>query len=160
MTKYIFRKAEFKDLEDIRLLYKLIKGSIYCPWNEYYPNEENLFADFNSDNLFVLNVDEKLIGVISINPENELDVLNIWENIKCLEFARFAISPLYQGMGYGTIIIKEIEKIILQRGYSSIHILVYVDNIPAIKLYDKLGYINKGKLYMYGRNYFAYEKLI
>jgi len=54
------------------------------------------------------------------------------------EIGRMFILPLYQGLGYGTSLLNELEKYAFENGYTSVTLDA---SLPAYGLYEKRGYI-------------------
>ena len=104
--------------------------------------------------------DNKVIGSISIVPENEMDELDCWKNNNSKEIARVVVDKLYQGNGISLKMVNYIEEILKERGYKSIHLSVEKNNIPAYKTYVKAGFVLIGDADMYGNSYFLMEKNI
>ena len=154
--------AEKTDLDSVLELYENVKKTIYCVWDDEYPTMENINFDFEHDCLYVLKDEEKVIGAISVNYENEFDDLkDVWLYTKdpC-EIARLVVNPEYQNKGLGEFIIKEISKILSEKGYYCIHLAVAVNNLPAVRLYDKCGFLQDCTIYMFDNYYYFYEKRI
>ena len=69
--------------EDRNAILKLYRTRLYGPadWNEYYPNEETIEFDLSRDALFVMKNDAgELIATISIDEDEEVDSLTVWEH--------------------------------------------------------------------------------
>lgn len=136
-----FRKAKLDDILKIKNLYDSVKGSEFCTWHDEYPGDFELNEDFNTDNLFVLEDNNDVIGAISFIPENELDDVEgfqIYED--ACEFARVAIRKDYQGKGLSKLLVTNIIEEAKKRNKKTIHILVAKINIPAQKLYKSCGF--------------------
>lgn len=52
-----------------------------------------------------------------------------------------AVSPGYRGIGIGTTLMDEAESAARQAGYDHLSIQVYEQNIGAVRLYERLGFI-------------------
>ena len=54
------------DTEEILCLYKAQLGQEFCPWDEHYPERENIAFDLERDALFVMkNEKDEIIAAIS-----------------------------------------------------------------------------------------------
>ncbi len=157
--QYDFRNAKREDASDIYSLYKSVLGEEFCVWNENYPDMLEIEGDLTSDNLFVLTDREKIIGAISIVPENELDAFDIFTSAGA-EIARVVIAKDYRGNGLSGKMMEEIETVLRKRGCKSIHLSVAKANIPARKTYIKAGFQTVGEAEIYGGEYFLMEKEI
>ncbi len=157
-----FALADADDADKILSLYRSVIGSEFCVWDEVYPGMEEIRADLETKNLFVLRSCAEIVGAISIVPENELDELECWRDRdgSIAEIARVTVAPGFQGRGLARIMVQEIEKILVDRGFTRVHLLVARENIPALKTYEKAGYPVMGECDMYGHRYFACEKVL
>ncbi len=158
---YIFDVAGAGDADKVLALYQSVIGREFCTWNEFYPGAEEIRADYESGNLFVLRDGAEIIGAISIVPENELEELEFWsiKDGKAGEIARVAVAPEYQGRGLALLIVRETEKILKHRGCGAVHLLAAKINIPACYTYQKAGYDLMGECDMYEHWFCAYEKV-
>jgi ribosomal protein S18 acetylase RimI-like enzyme len=158
-SSYTFETAGAGNADSILALYRSVMGGDFCTWNEFYPATEEIRADYESCNLFVLKDGAKIVGAISIVPENELDDLEFWEirDGSAAEIARVAVSPEYQGSGLALRMVLDTEKILKDRGCRAVHLLAAKINIPACYTYQKAGYRMTGECDMYGHRFCAYE---
>ncbi len=157
--KYIFRKAEKEDASAVYALYKSVIGEEFCVWNDAYPDMIEIEGDLDENDLFVLTEGEKIIGAISIVPENELDGFDCFTSDGA-EIARVVIAKEYRDRGLSYKMVGEMEKILLKRDYKSIHLSVAKSNIPAYKTYIKAGFKTVGEAEIYGGDYYLMEKQI
>ena len=159
--KMLFRKAEKSEADEIRALYQAVIGTPFCTWDESYPGETEIAGDLSAGTLYVLEEDHKMIGAISIVPENEMDHFRCWsvkENAR--EFARVVINPDHQHKGLSVYLVEGVIRTLQRQGVVAIHIAVAKDNIPALKLYQKMGFDFCGEADMYGHSYFLCERII
>lgn len=161
MEKYCFRLAKKEELKDVLLLYKNALEEEFCVWNEEYPSEFEINNDYLNNNLFVLLIDDKVIGALSLVDENELDDYNGWiikDNY--IEMARVVISKFYHGKNLAKLMVECIIKECIKRKYKSIHIACQVDNIPAIKTYQKVGFSFYDKVSLFNNIYYMCEYIL
>ncbi len=157
----VFRKAKKRDSEVIMNLYRSVVGSPFCTWNESYPSENETTGDLSSGSLYVLEQASELIGSISIVPKNEIDGFTCWkvkENVR--EFARVVLRPDYQKKGLSVYLVEGVIQELQKQGVDAIHIAVAKDNIPAQKLYRKMGFDFLAEADMYGHSFYLCEKLL
>ena len=118
--------------EHTEQIVKLVQDTIKAIYPNYYPQEvvdffcehhcrENIVRDINCGNVGVLVVDHQVVGTGS-HEENHI--------------TRVYVSPEYQGKGYGSFIIGELENVIR----SSYDKVCLDASLPASHLYEKLGY--------------------
>ena len=157
----IFRKAKWNEAETILNLYRAVIGTPFCTWDELYPGITEIAEDLSSGTLYVLEENRELIGAISIVPENELDHLECWkvrENTR--EFARVVLRPEYQHKGLSVILVEGIIRELQKQNVAAIHIAVAKDNLPAQRLYQKMGFDFCGEADLYGHRFFLCEKTL
>lgn len=78
----IFRLALFKEKEIILNMYNENRNKSYTAWNDTYPTIDNILKDIETNNLYVLEVNNEIAGSISINYENEPTIIKsskIWK---------------------------------------------------------------------------------
>ena len=142
-------------------LYRAVIGTPFCVWDESYPGEEEIQNDLASGTLYVLERDGEVIGAISIVPENETDDLDCWkvkENAR--EFARVVVRPDCQHQGLSFYLVDGIIQELKKQHAAAIHIAVAKRNIPAQKLYRKMGFDFCGESEIFGSNYYLCEKIL
>lgn len=126
--KYI--KADSKLCGEI---YSLVQLTIKTVYPKYYPKEvvsffctlhslDNIGRDIENDNVYALFDNGILVGTGSFLDNH---------------ITRVYVLPEYQGRGYGTYIIRQLENVIKQNYESS----VLDASLPAAMLYERLGYI-------------------
>ena len=106
-----------EDLSNVLSLYETVKKQKFCVWDDEYPTIENIEYDFNHECLYVLKEENKVIGAISVNYENELDeLIDVWLYTKDVcEIARVVIDPNYQNKGLGEFMINEMCKLLREK---------------------------------------------
>ena len=155
-----FRLAQWDDAERVLLLYQSAKGSAFCVWNDSYPSMAEIEHDLETGNLYVMTDGGKVIGAISIVPENELDGFDCWSCKDGKEIARVVIDKDYQGNGLSFEMVQNIVSILRKNGCKAIHLSVAKTNVPAYKTYIKAGFAVVGEAQMYGNDYYFMEKAI
>ena len=98
----------------------------------------------------------EVIGAISIVPENETDNLDCWkvrENAR--EFARVVVRPDCQQQGLSFYLVDGVIRELKEQHTAAIHIAVAKSNIPAQKLYRKMGFDFAEKADLFGNHYFS-----
>ena len=152
--------AKEEDREELLSLYHAQVGREGCPWTEEYPSNETITFDLSRDALFVLKIDNKIYGAISLEDDEEVNALPYWN--KALEpeaeFARICVLPDSQQKGIGRALLTFLHEELKRREYKGIHIVVNKFNPKALRLYDSFGYKNVGECFMYNQNFFCYEK--
>ena len=154
-----FIAADKDALPKILSLYRSVVGTKGCTWDAFYPNEDTLLEDFEAGQLFVLRKGVQILGAGSIVPENELDDLEHWQVRKnAMELARIVIAPTFQGNGYGKLLVTKLCDHLARSGCKAVHLLVAQENIPAQRMYQGIGFQNRGTCHRYDIDFFVYEK--
>ncbi|MDH5201013.1 MAG: GNAT family N-acetyltransferase [Candidatus Bathyarchaeota archaeon] len=83
----------------------------------YYSQEEFYFAD----------VDGRTVGILNLNPGEGL-------------ISNIGVDPSQRGRGYGRQIMLFGLKTLKERGLERARLRVHVDNKPAVRLYESLGF--------------------
>ncbi len=75
-------------------------------------------------------------------------VTRVRDNLKYRHRATFGISLQREvcGLGLGTIMLKEILKIVRQTSFEQLELTVFADNLRAIHLYEKAGFKKVGSM--------------
>lgn len=155
-----FRPAQQSDAQYILSLYQRAQSSGFCVWNDSYPSMAEITHDLETESLYVLTDGGKIIGAISVVPENELDGFACWSCSSGKEIARVVIDKAYQGRGLSFEMVQNIQSILRKSGCSAIHLSVVKSNIPAYKTYVKAGFVTVGTADMYGNHYYLMEKAL
>ena len=154
----VFRNARADEAEAVYALYRSVIGTRFCAWDETYPGLFEIRRDLAAGALFVLEEEGRIIGAISLAPENELDELSCWSaGEKAGEFARVVICPERQGKQLARLLVSHILEEMKRRGYRWAHISVASENIPAQKTYGHFGFTAVGQEEMWGHCFYLYE---
>ncbi|WHF52179.1 GNAT family N-acetyltransferase [Chryseobacterium gotjawalense] len=166
--QFHFRKAVSDDKETIwKILQQAIerrKNDGSTQWQDGYPNLETIENDIQNDYGFVLTLEDTILGYAAVIPDTEPAYETIegkWlSDGKYMVVHRVAVSTESAGKGIATQIFKEIEKIALSKNILSIKVDTNFDNIPMLKILDKLGYQYCGEVYFRNAARKAFEKLL
>lgn len=133
--EYEIVMATEADRSEILALYKEQIGREYCPWDERYPSNEAIDWDLSRNALFVLRMNGKINAAVSIEEDEEVDLLPCWDKsiIPVGELARLAVLPEKQNKSLGRIMLKFGMDELKRRGFKGIHILVNKYNVKAIR---------------------------
>ncbi len=158
----IFRNARNEEREAIHAIYESVKGGEFCVWDETYPTYTEIDGDLAANTLYVLADGERIAGVLSVVPENEMDGLDCWKvkDGEQREIGRIAVSPDYRGHGLAGKMVESACELLKKSGASAVHISAAKINIPAQKTYRRLGFETVGEEYMYGADYLLLEKIL
>lgn len=140
------RQARFKDIPDILEITKLAFGKYTLnklqeeffgemlggkPWYEYKNREIEGYVKGNIYLCIVAEIEGKVVGYATYYQDLGRGIATIGNN---------AVHPEYQGKGIGTLLQKEIKRRMEEDGFTKFSVATMSIDIPAQKLYEKLGY--------------------
>jgi ribosomal protein S18 acetylase RimI-like enzyme len=111
-------------------------------WDDQYPNPDSILHDLEDGNLFIAELREKLVGAVALNQEQEPEYSAMpWVcPSPCLVVHRLCVSPVHQGNGIGSALMRFAEQRATGDGLGSIRLDVYSGNPRVVNLYQHLGY--------------------
>ena len=168
LTKMILRKAAFLEAP---VIWEILQQAIYQrkkdgskQWQNGYPNEQTVHNDITNGNAYVLIDDEVIIAYTAIIFGVEAaysDLQGRWlSNDNYAVVHRVAASNLVRGKGVATHLFKMIEDVCIEQKTYSIKVDTNFDNVPMMKILDKLNYTYCGEIFFSGAPRKAYEKLL
>ena len=125
------REAGFSDFEPIRYIVEKTIKSIYP---DYYPKGAvDFFLEYHCDESIKKALKEETVLLLEAGG-NYVGTGSIRGN----RVQRFFVLPEFQGRGYGTVIMNEIEK----RIFFNHDEIILESSLPAYEFYLKRGYIS------------------
>ena len=164
----ILRKATVSEIPQIwKILLQAIeqrKQDGSKQWQNGYPNEQTVRDDIAKEFAYVLVEDEKIIAyaavIFGIEPAYN-NIQGKWlTNEDYVVVHRVATSNEVKGRGIATQLFKMVEGIATEQNVFSIKVDTNFDNIPMLKILDRLGYSYCGEIFFNGAPRRAYEKVI
>ncbi len=133
-------------------------------WQDGYPNMDSIKNDIEQDFGFVLESENQILGyaavIFEIEPAYEIIEGKWLSNQEYVVIHRVAVSEVYVGLGIATIIFQEVEKVAISKNIFSIKVDTNFDNIPLLKILNKLNYTYCGEVYFRGSARKAFQKLL
>ena len=165
---YSFRKASVHDIPQIwTIIQQAIvrrKNDGSQQWQDGYPNEDLIRKDIVDGIGYVLTDDDAIVGYAAIifNVEPAYEKLKgTWlTNEDFAVVHRVAISDYYLGKGLAQKIFLFTEDLALDNNIFSIKVDTNFDNIPMLKILEKLGYTYCGEVFFRGDARKAFEKIL
>ncbi len=118
-------------------------------WNEEYPARERLRKDIAKGNMYLLMDGNQVAAsvVLDQHEDPEYDEVD-WkdERGEPLVVHRLCVHPGWQGRGLSKRLLREIERMARQKGYTSIRLDTMMKNERAVNLYDSQGYERRGTI--------------
>ena len=164
------------DIDEIEELYNnlndvLERGINYPGWKKgIYPVRANAIKGINEGNLYIAKYKDKIVGSVILNhePESGYDSAR-WKTAnnynEILVVHTLVVNPNYFRLEIGKRLINFASELVEKLNMKSVRLDVYEKNKPAIKLYEKYGFIYVDTvdlgLSIYGLDWFKlYEKVV
>lgn len=140
------RPARFEDIEAVKTITEAAFGPMSMgrmsedffgeklggkPWHFYKNREVGDYAENNSHLVIVCETEGKTVAYATWLPDPEKGTAQIGNN---------AVHPDYQGRGIGKLMQQEIFRRMKEDGYRRFMVSTLSVDIPAQKVYEKLGY--------------------
>jgi ribosomal protein S18 acetylase RimI-like enzyme len=166
----MIRKATINDIDCIINVTKacarhMIARNIF-QWNEFYPNRTAFENDVKRKELYVIEIENTVIGciVISIVMDDEyIPIQWLTPNENNIYIHRLAIQPKYQGKGYAQLLMDYAEKFSIENNYTSIRLDTFSQNNRNQKFYELRGYQKLGSIFFPKQSehpFYCYELVI
>ena len=159
------RKANRKDINSVLEIFKsainvMVANGIF-QWDNIYPDEKILYEDIQKNQMFLGEIDGKIVSIFTLNQECDEEYKNGNWNYKRSSFAvihRFCVNTNFQHMGIGKKIMNIIEEMLKEDKIEAIRLDAFSLNPYALKLYENLGYIKVGEVNWRKGLFYLYEK--
>ena len=160
------RKA---DITEVPVIWEIIQDAIEqrrqegsSQWQDGYPNELSITNDINKGYGYILTENGTILCYAAIIFDKEPayeDIEGKWlTNGDYGVVHRVAVSKLAKGKGIATKLFQSIEGLCLEHHIYSIKVDTNFDNVPMLKILDKLGYTYCGEVHFRGAARKAFEK--
>ncbi len=164
------KRAIISDLNDLLAITKrcakhMIDKEIY-QWNELYPSKEVLQKDIVLQQLWKLEVDHKIIGLIVLTDIEDAEYKDIkWltKNHQNLYIHRLAVHPEFQGKGYAQKLMDFAENYAFKNNYVSVRLDTFSQNKRNQEFYKKRNYIQLDAIYFPKQSehpFYCFEKIM
>lgn len=165
-----FRKTNEKDIDNIMKIIKMsqeyFREQGIDQWQNNYPNLEVIQNDINNNHSYVLLKDGNIVATAAISFDGESTYDKIYDGQWLTEddyavIHRVAVDNSLKGLGIGGEIIKEAEKLCIERGIKSIKVDTHEHNKSMQRLLEKNKFKYCGVIYLSdGDKRIAFEKQI
>ena len=133
-------------------------------WQDGYPNEQTIQEDLVNDCAYVLVDNGRIIAYAAIIFDIEpayTEIQGEWlTNDQYVVIHRVATSNEVLGKGIATQLFQLIEGVALESNVYSIKVDTNFDNIPMLKILEKLEYVYCGEVFFRGGARKAFEKVL
>ena len=163
----MIRKAKKEEIPQLLAITRdcaqyMISQNIY-QWNDSYPSKKAFENDVLRDELFVLIIENNLIGCIVLTSKIDKEYLPVkWltPNKNNFYVHRLAIHPEYQGKGFAQKLMDFAENLSVKNNYSSIRLDTFSKNTKNQKFYELRGYKKLESIYFPNQSndpFYCYE---
>lgn len=133
-------------------------------WQDGYPNEQSIRNDIENGYAYVLTEADTVIAYAAIlfdkEPAYEAIEGKWLTDGDYTTVHRVATPKAVKGKGIATRLFEMIEDLSHEHGIYSIKVDTNFDNIPMLKIVEKLGYTYCGEVYFRGSARKAFEKVV
>lgn len=166
----MIRKAKLSDLVSVLEIIKacathMINNNIY-QWNAHYPNAEAFKNDINRNELYVLELNNKLIGCVVLSTIMDQEYKPVkWgtKNTNNLYIHRLAVHPKQQKKGHAQALMAFAENDAVNNNYTSIRLDTFSKNVRNQKFYELRNYNRLGSIFFPKQSkapFYCYEKVL
>ncbi|WP_298531936.1 GNAT family N-acetyltransferase [uncultured Algibacter sp.] len=150
----MIRKAVPSDIQNILEITKacaadMITKNIF-QWNAFYPNKTPFIKDLERDELYVIQIANKILGCITISTvmdEEYIPVSWLTSNENNIYIHRLAVHPKSQSKGYAQKLMAFDENQAIEKNCKSIRLDTFSQNQRNQKFYTQRGYKKLGCIY-------------
>jgi len=164
----MIRKAIMEDIKNIIGIINqtIVEMSTYnnTQWDENYPREKDFMNDIQNGDLFVVEREGRLVGLVCINKVEpvEYNELNWSLHEDVMVVHRMAVSSDYRRSGIGTELMKFADEFALKNNIRYLKTDTYSLNTKMNALFKKCGYNLIGEISFLGKEkpFYCYEKIL
>ncbi|MAU71268.1 MAG: GNAT family N-acetyltransferase [Pseudozobellia sp.] len=150
----MIRKAKLSEIPQILVLTNacaqhMIKNGIF-QWNEHYPSRAAFEADIDRGELYLLVIEEEIIGTIVVSTlmdEEYLPIEWLTENGRNIYIHRLGVHPNRQGKGYAQQMMQFAENHARDNGFISVRLDTFSQNARNQRFYEKRGFQKLGDIF-------------
>jgi len=150
----MIRRAKISEITDILTITKacaqhMIQNGV-LQWNEHYPSKSAFETDIERGELYVLEIEDEIIGTIVITTFMDTEYLPIkWltHNENNIYIHRLSIHPKEQGKGYAKQLMDFAEQYAREKGFISVRLDTFSQNKRNQRFYEVRGYRKLSDIY-------------
>ena len=167
MPELKFVLAQKEDLDIVMSLFtdainEMNRKGIY-QWDSIYPTRNTLEEDIKKKQLYIGIYEGTVVSAYVLNQEYDEQYANgEWKypNSTYYVVHRLCVNYDFQHRGIGKKTMIHIENELRKKNIETIRLDAFSENIYAIKMYEKLGYVNVGEANWRKGKFYLLEKKI
>jgi ribosomal protein S18 acetylase RimI-like enzyme len=131
-------------------------------WDDMYPSKAILNADIEKQQMYVIEVEGRVAGLIVINEVQSSEYTSVgWKHSgRVLVVHRLTIHPDYQRRKLASYLMDFAEEKAATENYECIRLDAFTRNPAAFTLYENRGYRRAGIVLFRKGEFFCFEKKI
>lgn len=156
-------QAVIEDYESIIAFYDDVTErtpdmAVYARWNKRkHPTLEGIKAYIEEGSMYLYKEEKVIVGAVAVTMHQGDDYHAIeWSqqvaDDKAAVIHILAVNPDFQSKGIGTEMILEAINLAKEKGMQAIRHDALASNIPAHRMYERLGFEYRGKQHLYAEN--------
>ena len=144
---------------------QIMKSKCIDQWDEVYPNKEIFQNDITNNSLYIALIEnsKEIIGCIVLNEYQDPEYKDIewsFNQGKIAVIHRLMVHPKFEGKGIAGNLIKFIEELAKENGYTALRLDVFTQNLRSINFYKRHGYKISGSVNFRKGEFLCCEKMI
>ena len=158
-------------IEEVATIWEILQDAIAQrkndgsdQWQNGYPNEQTVKDDIQNGNGYVMINDNEIVAYAAIVfgiEQSYIDIKGKWlSNNDCVVVHRVATQESLKGKGIATQLFLLIEDFCNQKNIFSIKVDTNFDNLPMLRILEKLSYSFCGDIFFSGASRLAFEKVL
>ena len=146
------RPAVPADLPALRTMFAALVAAMHenglTFWDDFYP-VCMLEGDVAAGRLFLLMAGDGPLAAFTLCPAHEGASTVVWPRpgAKACYLDRLGVHPRHARQGLGSRMLAHAQDIARARGFDALRLFVVEENRPAIRLYEKSGFVRAGGVY-------------
>jgi ribosomal protein S18 acetylase RimI-like enzyme len=166
----MIRRAKFSEIEEIVTITQACGAKMasegILQWHDFYPSKDIFEKDIEREELFILLIEDKIVGCMVISSEKDSvynDIEWLAEDGRNFYIHRLAVHPVFQKKGYAKKLMDFAEAFAVQKNADSIRLDTFSQNLRNQKFYESRGYIRLGNVFFPQQSehpFYCYELVI
>ena len=154
------------DASDLSVITALIRSCVIHmerhgihQWDEVYPDRTTIANDIERRELYILEHDGSVAGVVTLNEQQESEYRKVrWQfSGKAMVVHSLAVAPAFQGQGCGRELMRFAHGYARGQNYTTIRLDAFSSNPRAVALYERLGYRRAGSVRFRKGEFYCFE---